>query len=256
MRASKKEAFVVPTSSLLCVRIVLVDTSHPGNIGAAARAMKTMGLVDLVLVRPKCFPHAEAVSMASGAYDLLSRARICVSIEEAIGDCQYVLATSARTRSLPWPLMSPDTAGEALLRHAHAGKVAVLFGNERTGLSNTQLALAHAHLHIPADEQYSSLNLAQAVQIVAYCVRRSWLAQEPDLSREAHSQLATAGEVEHFYQHLAITLKRIAFVQDERQPAIMHALRRVFQRSQLSKREVNILRGMLSAVADALPQER
>jgi TrmH family RNA methyltransferase len=153
------------------IRIVLVDTSHPGNIGASARAMKNMGLVSLVLVRPQAYPDAEATARASGAADLLEKARVCASVDEAIGDCGLVLGTTARARSANWRVLDARAAAAEAAAAAVAKPVAILFGGERNGLANEALERCQALIRIPADDAYDALNLAQAVQVVCYEIR-------------------------------------------------------------------------------------
>jgi len=227
------------------IRVVLVETTHPGNIGAAARAMKTMGLERLHLVRPREFPSAEATARASGADDLLARAVVCDSIEAAIAGCGWVVGASARIRSLEWPLLDPREAALQAVRESGTGEVAFLFGRERSGLTNAELDLCHALVHIPANPDYSSLNLAQAVQVVAYELRMAQGAALPE--REAEFPPATAEEMEGFYAHLEQTLYDLEFITPERPGRMMPRLRRLFQRARPDRNEINILRGILAA---------
>lgn len=229
------------------VRFVLVEPTHPGNIGATARAMKTMGLTDLVLVRPALFPNAEATALASGADDLLARARVVATVGEAISGCGLVYGTSARTRSAyHWPGFAPREAAPKLLAAATDGDAAVLFGTERIGLTNEDLEPCHALIHIPANPDYESLNLAQAVQVVAYELR---VARElPPLRAERAAPLASAEELERLYAHLDDVLHEIDFTDRQGGPHLMRRLKRIFGRAELDQLEVNILRGVLSAV--------
>lgn len=223
------------------IRIVLVNTTHPGNIGAAARAMKTMGLRQLYLVNPAGFPSAEATARASGADDLLTDAVVCESLTEAIAGCALVLGTSARQRSLAWPELSvAEAAGEAA-REAERREVAVLFGRERYGLTNDELKTCHYLVYIPTHEAYASLNLAQAVQVVTY-----ELSRHAGLSREApvHDP-APAERMEGFYGHLEETLRELGFLHDQ-SDKLMLRLRRLFNRARPDDDELNILRGILS----------
>jgi tRNA (cytidine32/uridine32-2'-O)-methyltransferase len=243
------------------IRIVLVNTSHPGNIGSAARAMKTMGLDSLYLVEPKLFPHDKAREMASYAVDLLERAKVVASLDEAIADCSYVVGTSARMRTVPWPLLSPrEVAGRAVVE-SKSHQVALLFGREQTGLTNEELNRCHFHVHIPANPDYSSLNIAAAVQVLAYELRVAALAEperaavEPPVSilgPESEDfwdyRLATSQEMEGFYGHLQDTLIGLDFLNPEAPRKLMSRLRRLFNRARPDMMEVNILRGMLSAV--------
>jgi len=191
------------------VRFVLVNTTHPGNIGAAARAMKTMGLRRLYLVSPKGFPSAEATAMASGADDLLQNAIVCETLSDAIGDCALVLGTSARQRSLPWPELAVSEAASTAAEEAGTHQVAILFGRERYGLTNDELKTCHFLVYIPADASYGSLNLAQAVQVVSY-----ELSRRAGLGREApEHHPASAERMESFYGHLETALRVLSNAQ-------------------------------------------
>lgn len=231
--------------SLANIRIVLVGTTHPGNIGGAARAMKTMGLSALHLVDPRQFPSAEATARASGADDLLARARVHASLDEAVADCGLVFGASARPRTIPWPVMDArETALRALAEAAQA-PVAVVFGREHSGLTNEELERCNYHIHIPANPEYSSLNLAAAVQVVAYELR---VAALQGASVEAKEEPpATAEEVEGFYRHLEQTLVDIGFLDRDNPRQLMRRLRRLFGRVRLEATETNILRGILTA---------
>ncbi len=228
------------------VRIVLVNTSHPGNIGAAARAMKNMGLRHLALVGPAHFPHAEATARASGADDILANAQIYPDLNAAIADCQLVLATSARSRSLPWPLISPRQAAERVMQDS-SQSVAVVFGNERVGLSNDELSVAQLHINIPTVEGFSSLNLAAAVQVMAY---ELFVHNEvADIkSDEEIRELVTAEQMNGFMQHMAEVLTTVEFLNPDHPKLLMKRLQRLFHRASLDTTELNILRGILSAV--------
>ena len=153
------------------IRIVLVHTSHPGNIGAAARAMKTMNLQHLVLVSPKCYPHPDAIARAAGADDILHHCEVVDTLSEAIADAQLVIGTSARMRHLSWPQLTPRECGQTAVRHAQDQDVAIVFGREKSGLSNDELQLCHYHVQIPCNPDYASLNLGAAVQVLAYEVK-------------------------------------------------------------------------------------
>jgi len=249
------------------IRIVLVETSHPGNIGAAARALKNMCLDDLVLVRPAQFPHPEASARASGAEDVLTRARVAESLTAALGDCGLVLATTSRDRDQYFRVLDVHDAAREALAASARGPVAVLFGSERTGLSNAELECAHALLRIPANPEYASLNLAMAVQLVAYEILRARLegsgrgeeagegqAADADLAPipqggPRRAPLASAAQLQQFYVHLAQVLEEIDF-RDRTQKGthLMSRLRRLFQRAEPDENEVNILRGILTAV--------
>jgi len=231
------------------VRIVLVGTTHPGNIGAAARAMRTMGLDRLTLVAPRTFPSEEATARAAGADDVLAGARVCERLDEALADCRFVIGTSARLRALSWSTFTPREAASRLLAESAQGEVAVVFGRESSGLSNDELASCHALLHVPTDESFSSLNLAMAVQIVAYELRLAMLAGvAPELPPERVDPLATVEDLERFYEHLERTLVDAGFLNPANPRHLMMRLRRLFSRALPEEKEVRILRGILSAL--------
>lgn len=232
-------------AALARLRVVLVETSHPGNIGAAARAMKVMGLTRLYLVRPQQFPCAEATARASGADDLLARAVVCDSLDEALTDCTLVLGASARLRALPWPLSDARTAAQRAVAAALAGQEAALvFGRECSGLSNAELQRCHHLLHIPANADYSSLNLAAAVQVVSYELRMALLGDTP-LAPDA-GDYASADELEAFYAHLEQTLVAVGFLDPGHPRQVMRRLRRLYNRARPERIELNILRGILA----------
>jgi len=231
------------------VRIVLVGTTHPGNIGATARAMKNMGLRDLALVRPKIFPHEDADARASGAEDLLAAASVFDSLDEALADCSYVAGTSARARTIGWPTMAPRECAERLVAEARQGQPAIVFGPEKSGLTNDDLDRCHTLLRIPTDPGFSSLNLAMAVQVLTYELRVASMDESPaDSGHDDHVPLATAGELERFYEHLESVLTATGFLDPENPRQLMRRLRRLFARAQPDQNEVNILRGVLAAV--------
>lgn len=232
------------------IRIILVNTSHPGNIGSAARAMKTMGLTQLYLVAPDQFPHAKANEMASSAVDLLENAQIVRTLDEAIGDCTLVVGSSARMRNIPWPLVSPREMASKIKQEPGNGEIAILFGREQSGLSNEELQRCHVHVHIPANPDYSSLNIASAVQVIAYELRVAALNQET-LPEEWDYRLATADEMEKFFNHLQEVLIEIDFLKMSAPRKLMTRLRRLFFRTRLDVMEMNILRGMLTAVQES-----
>lgn len=229
-------------------RIVLVNTSHPGNIGAVARAMKTMGLHELYLVAPKYFPDGKATEMAAGAQDVLERALVVNTLEEAIADCTLVVGTSARMRSLPWPLLLPREIAERVRQEATQSHAAIVFGREQSGLSNEELQRCHLHVHIPANPDYSSLNLAAAVQIMAYELRLASLTHTEVESEAPDKQLATAEDMEKFFEHLQQVLITIQFLNPEQPRQLMARLRRLFYRARPDTTEMNILRGILTAI--------
>jgi len=229
------------------IRIVLINTFHPGNIGAAARAMKNMGLSQLYLVNPGEFPHPEADSRAAGGSDLLRQAVVVDSLEAAIADCPLVIGTSSRNRNLPWPMLNARQCGEQVVREAVQAPVAIVFGRERMGLHNDELRLCHFHVAIDADPAYPVLNVSAALQVICYEI---WMAQAaarpqaPEPPREYPDQAAMA----HFYQHLETTLKQIGFILPQHEGKTLTKLQRFFNRGRPELLELNMLRGILSAV--------
>lgn len=231
------------------LRIVLVGTQHPGNIGSAARAMKTMGLSRLMLVAPQRFPDREAYALAAGANDLLDVAEIHPSLASAVADCQLVLASTARHRTVPMPELTPREGAQRLLAAQATGEVALVFGRERTGLENEELQLCHAAITIPANPDYSSLNLAAAVQVLAYELRIARLAQAPtaQLAAVERDDLPAAhGEMESFFAHLGALLDDLDFHKGKAPDMVTQRLRRLFLRAQPDPRELRILRGIFS----------
>ncbi len=227
------------------IRIVLSHTSHPGNIGAAARAMKTMGIVALYLVNPKKFPDAEAEAMASGASDVLQNARVCASLAEALQGTVYALAVSARRRELAFISAEARSAAQGLVAAAQGGEVAIVFGTEMSGLTNEEILQCRAMAHIPADAGYSSLNLAAAVQVMAYEARMVALGAQR--LAPAESDPARHEDVENFYLHLEQSLLASGFLDPANPRRLIPRLRRLFGRARLEQEEVNILRGMLNS---------
>ena len=241
------------------VRFVLVETSRPGNVGAAARAMKTMGFHDLVLVKPRyehVLMHEEAVAFASGAQDVLQQARVVNSLDEAIADCNVVAGLSARLREFSPPLMQPRefaasisasmaASTAALTAEESTLQAALVFGNERFGLSNEQVERCNVLLHVPTNPDYSSLNLAQAVQIMAYECRMATVSSTQMPSGIGfQGELAKAEQIEGLFMHLEQALIDIAFLDPAHPKKLMSRLRRLFSRSALETEEVNILRGI------------
>ncbi|MCR4508953.1 tRNA (cytosine(32)/uridine(32)-2'-O)-methyltransferase TrmJ [Pseudomonas sp. 32.2.56] len=239
------------------IRVVLVGTSHPGNIGGAARAMKNMGLSQLVLVDPQEFPSDEAVARASGATDILQYAQVVGTLEEALVGCRLVLGTSARDRHIPWPMLEPRECGVTACEQARQGaQAALVFGREYAGLTNEELQRCHYHVHIPSDPAFSSLNLAAAVQVLAYEVRMAWLASEGQPIKqvsvaEEGDEPVMADELESFYRHLEQALVEIGFLDPLRPRHLMSRLRRLYGRSSVSRLEMNILRGILTETIKA-----
>lgn len=231
----------------MSIRIVLVGTTHPGNIGAVARAMKNMGLSDLALVNPRFFPHEEATARASGATDILDNALVVATLADALTDCVYVAGASARARTISWPSMGPRDCAERMINESENGKVAAVFGPEKTGLHNDDLDLCHTLLTIPTAPGFSSLNLAMAVQVLTYELRvASLLDAGPAFESEAPP--ATSEEMEHYYTHLERVLQDIHFLDPQNPRHLMRRLRRLFIRARPDKNEVNILRGILTAI--------
>jgi tRNA (cytidine32/uridine32-2'-O)-methyltransferase len=236
---------------LSSIRIVLVATSHPGNIGSTARAMKTMGITSLYLVTPKSFPDYKAKEMAAGADDILEQAVVTNTLEEALAGCQLVLATSARPRGLALPGLIPSSSADLVCKQSDNTQVALVFGREHAGLTNEELLKCHYHIHIPSDPEYSSLNLAQAVQIMAYEMRMKLLVPQAEVAMK-NDEYASVDEIEQFYAHLKEVFIEIKFLKTANPRRLMQRVRRLFNRVNLEKMEVSILRGMLSQVQKSL----
>lgn len=235
------------------IRMVLVNTTHPGNIGAAARAMKNMGLSDMALVEPKIFPSEEATARASGADDILAGAKVSATLEEAIADCELVIGASARLRTIPWPMLTPREAAQMVA--GTSTKTAILFGREHSGLTNEELERCHYLLHIPCNPEFSSLNIAAALQVVAYEIFVA--AEENPVEAKPMSPLATGGQMESFYGHLEEALHEVRFLHEKKSsPSLMRRLRRIFNRARLEQKEIHILRGILNAVQLQLKRYR
>jgi TrmH family RNA methyltransferase len=230
------------------IRIVLSRPTHPGNIGAAARAMKNMGLRQLALVAAEKFPHPEATALAADAEDVLQTARQCLTLNEAIGDCALVIGTSARNRRIDWPALNPRECARRLIAASAHGPVALLFGQERTGLTNEELDRCQYVVTIPTSSAYSSLNLAAAVQILGYEIFAATVAGEDGHDGEREQPLATAEEVQRFYEHLEQVLVQTGFLDPANPRLLMRRLARLFGRVELDRNEINILRGILTSV--------
>ena len=260
------------------IRIVLVNTTHPGNIGAAARAMKNMGLSSLYLVEPRDFPHNKAIWRAASAVDVVENAVVVATLDEAIANCSLVIGTSARDRRIPWPLINPHQCGQRAVAESASHEVAILFGREARGLKNEELQRCQFHVHIPTSDDYSSLNLAMAVQVIAYEIRQAWLGEEgaepasgppasgesgnggagekgtdPAMSQPWDQDFATDEELELFFEHVERALVRLDFHDPENPRQLMTRLRRLFQRIRLDKMEMNILRGILTSIEQKTP---
>ncbi len=231
------------------IRIVLVGTQHPGNIGSAARALKTMGLSRLVLVAPERFPHIEAHALAAGADDVLAAAPVFATLAEAVADCRLVLGCTARSRRVALEEHLPRAAAALVMARAGEGaEVALVFGRERTGLTNDELQLCHAAVHIPANPEYSSLNLAAAVQVLAYELRMAMLeaVETRGVTASTAGEPASHAQLEGFFAQLADTLDAIDFHKGRAPESAMRKLRRLFLRTALDVREVRLLRGILA----------
>jgi len=252
------------------VRIVLVNTSDCRNIGSAARAMKTMGLSQLVLVDPIEMPNGQAQALAAGATDVLANAKVVSTLSEAIEDCGLVIGTSARSRTLPWPMLEPRGCGEKMVAEASEYPVALVFGRESSGLTNDELQLCHFHVQIPANPDYSSLNLAMAVQTLSYEVRTSYLLTLHDANQEQSTGNGTyigkvaqstksendelypvTEETERFYQHFENALKATGFIGDKHPGLVMTKLRRLFNRARPDVKEIKMMRGILASIERA-----
>ncbi len=238
------------------IKIVLVETSHPGNIGAVARAMKTMGIKKLCLVKPKNYPSAEATERASSAGDVLYNSQVVTTLDEAISDCSWVIGASARSRYLDWPMTTPHElaktiADDYLAGNVSEGKVALVFGREDSGLTNEELQHCHKQVYIPANPEYSSLNLAMAVQVIGYELRMKFLENEqtpPITTKENKAVPASMAYVEGFYSHIEQTMIKTEFLDAEQPKHLMKRIRRIFGRTTLDEAEINILRGFLKSV--------
>lgn len=238
------------------IQIVLIETSHSGNIGSAARAMKTMGLSNLRLVNPLQKIDEQAIALSAGAKDVLENAQVFDSFESAVADCELVIGTSARLRHLQSTLINARENGELTIKRAEQGnKVAVVFGRERVGLTNDELLKCHYHLNVPTNPEYGSLNLAMAVQLACYDIRMAYLDWqersdlEKNLQKNEHNaplvNYPTAEALEYFFEHTEKVYRELGFIKND---AMMPKLRRLYQRAELEEVELNILRGMLSAV--------
>ncbi len=230
-------------------RVVLCQTSHPGNIGSAARAMKTMGISSLYLVNPGSFPDAHATALSTGAANLLENAIVCTSLTEALTGCAFAIGLSARKRQLSHELLTTRQAAGRAIEIAASQPVALVFGTEMSGLSNAELDCCQMLAMIPANPEYSSLNLAAAVQVMCYELRMAVLesADFPlELSPNKTNELATIDSIEGFYAHLEETLLYIGYLNPAAPKKLMERIRRIYARTRLEKEEVNLLRGILT----------
>ncbi len=244
------------------IKIVLVEPSHPGNIGAAARAAKTMCIENLVLVNPEDFPSGQARARATGAVDVLERAVVCDSLKEAIADCTFVVGASARERGLQCPELTPDKVGERLWQELEQGSVAVVFGRESSGLTNEELDQCHYLTTIPANWEFSSLNLASAVQVICYEIYSAFLKKSSanTVANPEHESdgevdaLATVEQLENLFEHMQQVLQEIEFFDPKQPKLLMRRLRHLYSRARPTLVETNILRGILSATQKAKRQ--
>ena len=230
------------------IRIILVGTTHTGNMGSVARAMKTMGLSQLWLVAPKEAPDGQAYALAAGASDILAKAQIVDTLEEAIADCGLIVGTSARSRTLPWPMLDPRTCAQKAMQESQNKPVAIIFGRESSGLTNEELQLCNHHLCIAANPEYSSLNLAMAVQILTYEVRMAALALQDQPVAASDIVYPSADQMDKFYVHLEQTLNETGFIIQQHPGIVMTKLRRLFTRARPEEAELNILRGILTSI--------
>lgn len=237
-------------SPLHNARIVLVHTSHPGNIGAVARAMKNMGLKQLYLVKPKLFPHERAVWRSASAYDLLDNAIVVDTLEEAVADCGMVIGTSARGRRIPWPLVNPRVCADKVYPELSRHPVALVFGREDRGLTNEELQCCNLHVNIPTNEEYSSLNLAMAVQVLTYELRMAHVAKDlsDDEMQEWDTSLAKAEDIERLFVHMEQALIDMEFLKPAAPKQLMTRLRRLYSRTRMDELEVQMMRGIFTSI--------
>ena len=250
--------------TLAGIRIVMIQTSHTGNIGAAARAMKVMGLSELYLVKPKSAPDEQSVAMSSNATDILDNATIVDTLSEAITGCQLVVGTSARhERTLSWDIQDSRSCGELIAKHSSSqldAKVAILFGRESSGLTNEELAVCQHLVHIPTNPDYSSLNVASAVQILSYECRLAAMNIEASAdtaidnsknnndAKDSNDDWVTADDLESYFEHLKQVMIDVDFLDPENPRYLIPRLRRLYSRSGITRSEMNILRGMLASI--------
>lgn len=254
------------SARLNSIRIVMIETTHPGNIGSAARAMKTMGLSDLRLVRPKAFPNVQATALASGAGDVLANAQVCDSLDEAIADAELVVATSARARRIPWPCISAYDLSKAVQKEPLERPIAILFGREDRGLTNDELQRCNLHVTIPSNEEYGVLNAAAAVQVICYELRMAAIGEQLELGDTLSHRFAqplpelpwdqpaaTQQEQQHLQEHLERIMVKSGFLDPANPGQSVTRMRRLFRRARPDKLEASILRGLLAAIERQLP---
>ncbi|MFV9997067.1 MAG: tRNA (cytosine(32)/uridine(32)-2'-O)-methyltransferase TrmJ [Arsenophonus endosymbiont of Dermacentor nuttalli] len=233
------------------IRIILVETSHTGNMGSAARAMKTMELTNLYLVNPLILPDSQAIALSAGASDVIGQATIVETLDEALLGCSLVIGTSIRTRTLSWPQVTARECGEKTIRQAKHSSVAIIFGRERVGLTNEELQKCQYHLHIPTNPDYGSLNLAMAVQLISYEIRMAYLAineKNYSVANQDRVKYPPTEDIERFYIHLAEVLNKSGFIRKRHPGQIMNKLRRLFTRARPEVQELHILRGILTSI--------
>ena len=228
------------------VRVVLVETSHPGNIGAVARAMKTMGLDSLCLVSPKTFPSAYATARAAGADDILHKAIVCSSLSEALSESGWVVGTSARARHIAWPELNPRDCAQQIVEQASRYEVSIVFGRESSGLTNQELEQCNGVVRVPTDESFASLNIAAAMQIIGYEIRLACLSMDDPVCESIETSV-TNEDMERFYEHLREALIEVEYLDEAAPKLLMRRLRKLFNRTRPDRSELNILRGILSA---------
>ena len=244
----KKDSLIELLNS---VKIVLVGTTHPGNIGAAARAMKNMGFRNLSLVKPKEFPSDVATYRSKAAKDILENALIFNNLQEAVVDCELVIGTSARDRKVPWPILSPKESAEEVSKSLKIHKIAIVFGREDRGLTNEELGLCNYHVHIPTDPEYSSLNLSQAVQILVYEIRMAVLSDDENQDYW-DVELANNNQTEMLIQHMDELMQEVEFYDVDNPRKLLLRVRRFFKRSRIDVMETNIFRGLFATIQKKL----
>ncbi len=234
---------------------VLVRPSHPGNIGAAARALKTMGLSNLCLVLPQQFPHPDATARAAGGVEVLDNAIVANSLTEAIGDAELVVATTSRHRAIERRILSPRIAAQQIVQEAAHRKVAILYGSEQHGLTNAELELSHYQINIPTSPDYGVLNLAAAVQIIAYEIYQVMIEKvEVAPAENEIDDLANIALMESFYQHLSVVVQQLGILNPQQPRQLMQRMRLLFNRARPDKTELNILRGILTGMQKRLKE--
>ena len=239
------------------IEFILVGTTHPGNIGAAARAMKNMGITRLSLVSPKEFPSKTAFYRSKAASDILERAKVYTNLKEAVTEAELVIGTSVRNRKIPWPIISPREAAKKVIDSSlhRKKKIVVIFGREDRGLTNEELGLCNLHVHIPSSEEYPSLNLAQAVQILAYEIRLAILSTRGNTEKQVWDvPLAKNSEIEYLIKHFNEVMQEVGFYEENNPRQLLTRVRRFFKRSNLDHMEANIFRGVFAAIQKKLKE--